>query len=246
MSTTVSLATITLQAFEVPSAISFGSQQRMAVHDMPGGGRVIDVLGGSSNEIAFEGILSGSTAEERAYLLEALCVSGVTVPLVWGQHYFMVVVAQADFDYQKSWWIPYRLRCVVITNLFNAALAATTSTASSILTSLTSAASFLDSVPGSITLAQASLTNPAATVPGSAAFATGMNNLKDAQGNLAASVTHSGAALPSFDLSLSNQPAETAAVGVVNTTGLAGSLASASAAAAYVGSGLSALSSLGA
>lgn len=245
MSTTVSIATITLQAFEVPSAINFGSLQRMAVHDMPGGGRVIDVLGGSSGEITFGGILSGSNAEERAYLLDAICVSGVTVPLIWGQHYFMVVVAQANFDYQKSWWIPYRLRCVVSTDLFNAAVTATTSVASRILLSLASAGSLLDPIPAGLQSAQTSLTQPGATVPGTAAFASGVNNLAAAQSDLASSVANSGATLPSFDLSLAGQAPAAAILDIANTTNAAGALASASAASAYVGSGLSTLSSLG-
>ncbi|MCB8874771.1 hypothetical protein [Acidisoma silvae] len=81
MTTTVTLGPYTLSAFEIPTAIHYGGRQRLAVHDLPGGGRVTDVLGGSDSDITFSGIISGQDADTKAQLLDALRISGLTVPL---------------------------------------------------------------------------------------------------------------------------------------------------------------------
>ena len=117
MTTTVTLGLVTLEAFEIPAAIAFGGKQRLAVHDLPGGGRVIDVLGGTDTDITFSGIISGSDADTRAQLLDAMRVTGTSLPLSWGEQYFIVIISEAEFDYRKPWWIAYRLRCVVQSNL---------------------------------------------------------------------------------------------------------------------------------
>jgi hypothetical protein len=122
MTTTVTLGLVTLEAFEIPATIAFGGKQRLAVHDLPGGGRVIDVLGGAETDITFGGIISGSDADTRAQMLDAMRTAGTSLPLSWGEQYFIVIISDAEFDYRKPWWIPYRLRCVVQSNLVDAAL----------------------------------------------------------------------------------------------------------------------------
>ena len=117
MTTTVTLGLVKLEAFEIPTTIAFGGKQRLAIHDLPGGGRVVDVLGGTDTDITFGGIISGSDADTRAQLLDALRISGASLPLSWAEQYFIVIISEADFDYRKPWWIPYRLRCVVQSNL---------------------------------------------------------------------------------------------------------------------------------
>jgi len=241
MSTTVTLGFVRLQSFEVPTAIGFGGRQRMAVHDLPGGGRVVDVLGGADDEIVFGGIISGEDADTRAQLLDALRISGASVPLSWDEQYFIVIIAEARFEYRKSWWIPYQLRCVVRSNLIYGAATTVASTALSIAADLTQASAILGVVPANLATAEASLTETGATTPGTAAYGTSLSALSAAQGTLTNGVTTSGAAMPGFDLSLAGQNPTAAATSLTGITTAAGSLAAQTSASAYLGRGLATL-----
>jgi hypothetical protein len=245
MTTTVTLGLVTLEAFEIPAAIAFGGKQRLAVHDLPGGGRVIDVLGGADDDITFSGIISGTGADTRAQLLDALRISGASLPLSWSEQYFIVVIAEANFDYRKSWWIPYRLRCVVQSNLTYGAVATLASAAVSIATTLTTAAGFLTSPPTALTAAQAALSQTGATTYGTAAYGQGVAALSSAQSAIGSDIQSTGAGLPSLDLGFTGADPAAAATTMVGTTATAGTLAALTSAQGYVGSGLSALQNIG-
>lgn len=245
MATTVTLGLVTLEAFEIPASIAFGGKQRLAVHDLPGGGRVIDVLGGVDSDITFAGIISGSDADTRVQLLDALRISGTTLPLSWDEEYFLVIIAEAQFDYRKPWWIPYRLRCTVQSNLAYAALATATSTAVSVAANLTSAASALSTVPAALAAAQTALGQTGATTYGTAAYGQSVTALTAAQSTVSSDVTSTGAGLPSLDLGFTGQDPAAAATAVTGTTATAGSLAALTTAQGYIGSGLSALQNIG-
>jgi hypothetical protein len=244
MTTNVTLGLVTLEAFEIPATIGFGGKQRLAVHDLPGGGRVIDILGGADTDITFAGIISGSDADTRAQLLDAMRISGTSLPLSWGEQYFVVIISEADFDYRKPWWIPYRLRCVVQSNLVYAAASTAVSAAVSITASLASAASLLNTQP-TLAAAQTALAQTGATTYGTAAYGQGLTALTAAQSSVASDVARTGAGLPTFDLGFTGQDPAAAASAMTNTTATAGSLAALTAAQGYVGSGLSTLQTIG-
>ena len=109
----LTLGGVPFQDFEVPERIAFGGTQRVAVQRLIGGGRVVNVLGGDDGEIRFAGIFSGDDAASRAQALDGVRASGVTSPLVWGEFFYNVVVAEFAADYSKPWWIPFSVRCVV-------------------------------------------------------------------------------------------------------------------------------------
>ena len=245
MTTTVTLGLVTLQAFEIPATITFGGKQRLAVHDLPGGGRVIDVLGGADTDITFGGIISGSDADARAQLIDAMRVAGTTLPLSWGEQYFIVIISEAEFDYRKPWWIPYRLRCVVQSNLIYAAASIAISAAASITSNLASAASFLSTPQTELTAARAALGQAGATTYGTAAYGQCVAAVTAAQSAVSTDVATTGGVLPSLDLGFAGQDAASAATAVTATTATAGSLAALTAARGYVGSGLSALQNIG-
>ncbi|MBW4024941.1 MAG: hypothetical protein HIU92_17730 [Proteobacteria bacterium] len=245
MTATVTLGLVNLETFEIPQTITYGGRQRLAVHDLPGGGRVIDVLGGADTDITFSGIISGSGAERRAQLLNALRISGATVPLSWGEQYYLIIIAAADFDYRKSWWIPYRLRCVVQSNLTYAAFATAASAALGIATNLASAASALGSVPGPLSAAQTALAQPGATTYGTAAYGQSISALGTAQTAVSGDVARTGGELPSLDLGFTAQDPTAAASAMTSATGTAGSLAALALARGYIGSGFSALQNIG-
>ena len=245
MTTTVTLGLVTLEAFEIPSTIAFGGKQRLAVHDLPGGGRVIDVLGGTDTDITFSGIISGSDADIRAQLLDAIRINGTSLPLSWGEQYFIVIISEADFDYHKPWWIPYRLRCVVQSNLVYAVASTAISAAAGITANLASAAGFLTIPQPTLTAAQTALAQTGATTYGTAAYGQSVAAMTTAQSAITSDVAGTGAGLPPLDLGFTGQDPAAAATTMTSTTATAGSLAALTAARGYLGSGLSALQNIG-
>jgi hypothetical protein len=218
MTTTVTLGLVTLEAFEIPSTIAFGGKQRLAVHDLPGGGRVIDVLGGAEADITFAGIISGSDADTRAQLLDAVRISGTSLPLSWGEQYFIVIISEADFDYRKPWWIPYRLRCVVQSNLVYAAASTAFSAVTSITANLASAAGFLTTAQPTLAAAQTALAQTGATTYGTAAYGQSLTALTTAQSAVSSNVASTGAGLPGLDLGFTGQDPAAAASAMTNAT----------------------------
>jgi len=56
------LGPVAFQDFEIPSAINFGGRQRLAVHQLTNGRRVVDTMGPDASEIGFSGVFSGPDA----------------------------------------------------------------------------------------------------------------------------------------------------------------------------------------
>lgn len=119
-SVSVTLGGVAFRDFEIPQAIEFGGSQKLAVHELVGGGRVIDVLGPEAGTIRFAGTFSGPDAELRAQLLDVARSAGAVLPLAWSGFAFEVVIADFTAVYQKSWWIPFGIELVAARNLVTA------------------------------------------------------------------------------------------------------------------------------
>lgn len=104
---------IDLTNFELPPSIRFGGNYRTAVHKSSSGERIIEQLGPDEEDIWFEGVLSGSQAEQRARALDILRLSGETVWLTWESFRYQVVVKSLSFRYHSPWWIEYKACCLI-------------------------------------------------------------------------------------------------------------------------------------
>ncbi len=175
----VTLGGVSFQDFEVPEKISFGGTQRLAVQELIGGGRVVDALGYDDGEISFSGIFAGSDAAQRAQTLDTARAAGAVLALFWDQYFYNVVIAEFAADYEKPWWIPFALRCIVASDpaIDNAVTPAAYLVSNDI--------SVVTSLLGQAGLVLGGLTNP--TVAG----------LATAQGLVAADITTAGMALDS-------------------------------------------------
>lgn len=111
---TVSLGGVALQGFEVPEKIIISGGQRIAVHDLIGGARVVDALGSDGGQIEFGGAFSGDDAAIRAQLLDGATALGAAVPLYWDSFFYMVVIEKFKVNYEKPWWMPFTLSCAVV------------------------------------------------------------------------------------------------------------------------------------
>jgi len=94
------LGSIELTGFEVPDRILMGGQQRTSVHELAGGGRVIETLGSQPGTMLLEGRFVGADGFSKAQEVDLLRVSGRPVLLVVAGFSFDVVVAQFEYSYE--------------------------------------------------------------------------------------------------------------------------------------------------
>jgi hypothetical protein len=211
------LGSVFLDGFEIAARIAFGGAQALAVHKLPGGTRVIDAMGADDAVIAWHGILSGSDATDRARALDAMRVGGLAAPLSWDVFSATVIVSELKLEFCNSWWIPYQIACTVLVGTQTAIMAtAPAAVLADVVADLTSAAS----APG-VALALVSVNAPGATVAGSQAFA-----------NASGALTGAGASIVAAVASVEPGMITTHLPSLVAN---AGSLASLTAAAGYVG-----------
>jgi hypothetical protein len=114
--TTLTLGPIVFRDFEIPSAITFGGRQRMAVRYLTTGQRVIDTLGPDDATISFAGVLSGPNASARARDIDALRTQGRPLGLSWNTFLYSVIIRSFEADFKNQWWINYRIHCMVLAN----------------------------------------------------------------------------------------------------------------------------------
>jgi hypothetical protein len=213
-STTLLLGPVVFQDFEVPCGINFGGKQRLAVHRLPGGVRVIDTLGRDDADICFSGIFCGSNATLRARLLDEMRALGALLPLTWDVFFYTVVISQFQADYATSNWIPYKITCTVLRDeasaLIETALTLGATVLSDIGTAVTQAAS------GGVDLSslQSSVSDPSATVRDTAAYGQAQVGIAGAQSSLAGAIDNAQTALPPAAVTSSG----TAESGVANLT----------------------------
>ena len=199
----LTLGPVAFAGFELPSSITIGGRQRLAIHRLPGGVRIIDALGPDPADIAFAGIFTGPDAADRARLLDALRVAGAALPLAWDAFLYTVVIERFEADYRSPWWIPYRLTCSVLRDEAAAVVTAVTELAPAITSDLLAAGSFA-------TAAVAAVSAPGATTSGSAAYVAAQSTLATTLTGLSAQVTAAQPALQSADI-----PTASAAAGLL-------------------------------
>ena len=196
----LTLGGVPFQDFEVPEQIRFGGAQRLAVHALIGGGRVVDALGDDAGEISFSGVFAGNDASARAQTLDAACALGATIPLVWDGFYYSVIIAEFAASYTKPWWIPFALRCAVVVDPA-AALASLVAPAASLISTDLAAASALIGLSG---------------LPAGVLGVTTSTGLAAAQTQFAASISGNGAALSNGVAALNTAPDAVTGIAAVN------------------------------
>lgn len=185
MSDYLQLGPVSFAGFEMPAQIGFGGAQRMAVHVLPGGARVIDAMGRDDADIAWSGAFSGGDASERARLLDLLRAEGGMWPLAWDSFCYLVVIAQFEASYQHGNWVPYRITCKVVRDLAQAAVELVADAVTGLLNDV--AAAGLPALAGG------------AAVPGTADYDAALGALQSGSAMLTGGMAASGAALLAAD-----------------------------------------------
>ena len=209
----LTLGSVTLEGFEVPGQIQFGGRQSLAIHQIPGGGRVIDVLGPEDDDVVWSGVLTGPSAIYRARVLDSQMRLGAAVPLCWSGFQLWVIVATLHLNYSNPWWIPYQIMCVVATA--PAVSSSPLTNQSSVIADLLTASTYTN-----VGAAQTAVQNADSASIGTSAFVAAMNSLGNLASTINSEILIAGAAMDTDDLA--------------TMTEAAGALASLTAARAYV------------
>jgi len=225
--TTLLLGPVVFRDFEIPEHINFGGAQRLAVHELPGGARVIDTLGRDDADIVFSGIFTGTDAMLRARALDELRALGTVLALTWDVLTYSVVIKSFTALYQRAEWIPYHITCTVLRDEAAALVEAPLSLTTALLGDYVLAAAA--ALAGGVQLAAAStaVNAPGATQRGSAAHAAASAALADARADIATGLDSAGAAIAPDAL--------TAASGIAQTDAALERLAQLAQARAYAG-----------
>lgn len=219
------LGPILFQDFELPERVRWGGRQRLAIHRLPGGVRVIDALGRDDADIVWSGAFSGSDAAVRARALDLMRAAGGFWPLTWEWFFYTVVITRFDADYARPNWIPYRITCTVLRDEAAAVVEQAASLTSTVLSDLTTAQGFGCGV--AFDAAIGSLGSIQATQPGSSAYAGATSTLTGASQRIDARIAFTEGSLAAAPVS--------DAAGLDTSVGLAGQLAALTAARGYVG-----------
>jgi hypothetical protein len=189
MATTLLLGPVTFQDFELPPRIGFGGAQRLAIHRLPGGARVIDAMGPDDAPIAWSGTFGGSDAADRARALDLLRSQGTVLPLAWDAFAYLVVIAGFEARYERSNWVPYRIACAVLADQTQPVPATAPPLAAVVAAELGAA------VAVGTAAAAAAITAAGATTPGTAAYASAAAAVGAAQTAASGGVVSAGDAL---------------------------------------------------
>lgn len=189
MSDYLQLGPISFQDFELPERIRFGGAQRLAVHTLPGGVRIIDALGRNDADIAWSGAFSGTDAADRARAIDLMRTEGATWTLSWDAFCYLVVVGSFDASYEHVNWVPYRISCKVVQDLAQSPVGLAASLATSVLGDLASVAGIDTS--GAIAAVNAA----GALAPGTTAYAGAVNAIGSVVAQAQAGMASAGASL---------------------------------------------------
>ncbi len=228
------LGPVVFEDFEVPAHINVGGGQRLAVHKLVGGARVIDSLGRDDAEICFSGTFSGSDATIRARTLDTLRAAGQPLPLTWDVFYYTVVISRFEADYRNGWWIPYRITCTVLRDEASALIQTVVSLATSALSDIGAAVSQASSAGLDLSGAQTALAAPDATQRGTAAYTTAQASLGGAQASIGQSISSAEATLSGAGLGTAGS-AGAGITGLSSSLNASQQLAALTAAQAYTG-----------
>ncbi len=194
--TTLILGPIVFQDYEIPCGINFGGLQRLAIHTLPGGVRVIDSLGREDADICFAGIFSGDNATLRARVLDEMRAFGTLLPLTWDVFFYTVFIKQFQAQYTNTNWIPYKITCTVLRDEASALIATALSLGASVLNDVASSVSQASAAGLDISSAQTALAAPTATVRDTATYGAAQYSLEGAQSSLSSAIGSAQASLP--------------------------------------------------
>lgn len=233
----VTLGGVGFQGLEVPASMPWGGDHKMVVHEFPGGGRVIDMLGPQEADIDWSGNFTGPSAVARARQLDTLRMAGRKVTLTWADFSRQVVIKTFRPDYSRSGTlVPYRITCVVVTKPSTAASKPTLlGQLGSDISSSLGLPALLPQATQALQLAQAALPIGSLLTGGSPAFIALSGVVGSAQGAVGAAQSLADTQLAGVASAAPPGQIFGGAAGLLSASAAQDALASATGAAGYIG-----------
>jgi hypothetical protein len=117
------LGNLIVDEFSTPQDPQFGGVRDLIVHNLPGGSRVVDLLGafdgpgGPHKGFTFYGTFWGDNAASNAEALDAMRISGATQTLSWGGRAWQVIVSNVEITCHRfPMHYSYHVDLVVVQN----------------------------------------------------------------------------------------------------------------------------------
>lgn len=114
---TVTLGEFTFAALEARDKINFGGDQRLVVHELVGGVRVVDAMGAQPANLSWRGIMVGESAIDRARYLDTQRKIGAQQVCAWSVFRYTVVIRRFAADFQAPFRIPFEIELEVVEDL---------------------------------------------------------------------------------------------------------------------------------
>jgi len=94
-----------------------GGAQAKVIHQLPGGTRVVDVLGPDEAPITWNGQFFGDDAYATALAVDGLRMAGMPLPLTFAGQFRSVLIDHFSYAIRRlPVWVEYRIACVVLNN----------------------------------------------------------------------------------------------------------------------------------
>lgn len=234
------LGQVAFSDFEVPEHISFGGRQRLAVHELPGGLRIVDALGRSDGEVSWSGVFAGENATSRARLLDLMRVQGMAIPLTWDALFYSVVISAFEAQYRKNWWVPYRISCTVLRDDAVPIAPSVVSLAVQMSSDIGSALALAANAGINLAPAQFAVTAANATAPGTAASSAAQAALLQSQEQIGSAISAADQQLTALGTGTlaATSPAAAGAAAIADATAGLGQLSYLTTANGYIGRSL--------
>jgi hypothetical protein len=144
---TILLGDFVFDGWEVPEKITWGGAQRVNVHKMIGGERVIDSMGPDNADISWSGIFLSPDASLRADQLDQMRKNGELLDLVFAGRYYSVVISSFQADQRMLSYVPYNITLAVQRDQSIATFPFVDDAIAAVLGDVIAALSFVDASP---------------------------------------------------------------------------------------------------
>jgi hypothetical protein len=193
----LTLGPVVFDSFEIPENLSFGGRQRLVVHNLPGGVKIIDAMGRDDADLSWSGIFTGPQAADRARLLDLMRAEGGVLPLLWDSFCYSVIISRFSAEYRNPFWLPYRITCAVVRDEAQGLPVSIVEAGAAVLADVAAAASFGTDTTG----LQTALNNGGAGIPvGGTALAQTQALAASQVASNQAAITATASSLPTTDL----------------------------------------------
>lgn len=115
--TVITLGDFQFRNLEIPASINFGGEQKLNVHELVGGTRIIDALGHQEDDVSWNGLITGPDALDRAAQLDNMRIAGDQVTLSWFNFNYLVVIKYFRANTERYYQINYSITLTVVQEL---------------------------------------------------------------------------------------------------------------------------------